>query len=253
MKIDIKSLSYKYDEKKVLHNINLSFNKGKFYGILGPNGSGKTTLIKLMTGLLSKKSGEIFVNNKELDTMSRNEIAKNIAYVPQIFNISQGFSVRDIVLMGRHPYIKRLESPSLEDYEKVEEAFRETNLTGLRDRFVNELSGGETQRVIIARALAQDTGIIVLDEPISQLDIHYQHEIIRFLKYLCEVKGRTIIASLHDINVAVNYCEEVVVMKEGVVKAQGKAFDVVTEGLIEEVYDLKVSIFDGKGRRYIGW
>ncbi|TCK88004.1 iron complex transport system ATP-binding protein [Natranaerovirga hydrolytica] len=253
MSIQVKSLDYAYDHKKVLHNINLTFEKGKFYGILGPNGSGKTTLIKLLTGLLDHQQGEIILNKKKMNTIPRKALAKQIAYVPQMFNVKNAFLVKDIILMGRHPYIKRMHSPSLEDYKKVEEAIAETNIEPLKDRFINELSGGETQRVIIARALAQDTEIIILDEPISQLDIHFQYEIIKFLKKLCYEKNKTIIASLHDIGVALNYCEEVVMLKEGSIKAQGKTKDIITQKTIEETYGLKVNMIYSNHYHYIGW
>lgn len=249
----IKELSYSYEHKKVLKDVNGVFYEGVFYGIAGPNGSGKTTWMKLMAGLFKDYNKGIYIFGRELSKLSRVEIARKISFVPQMFNMKYAFTVEEIVMMGRYPYIKHMGTPTHEDYEYVTETLKETNLYELKHRYVNELSGGELQRVVIARAIVQDTEIILLDEPISHLDIRHQYEIITLLKKLCKEKNKTIIAVLHDLNVTMNHCDHVMLMGDGRVLEQGEPHRVLTEESLQNIYGVKVKIIENDGHRWITW
>jgi len=239
--IKIKNLSFSYDEE-VLNNININFEKGKFYTILGPNGSGKTTLLRLISKSLNVNKEEIFIEGKDLFTIKSKLLSKKMAMVPQSTEIEFDFSVEDIVLMGRTPHIPRFCSESEEDFSIAKAAMEMTNTLKLKDKKINQLSGGERQRVIVARAICQDTEIILLDEPISHLDIHHQIEIMNEIKQLNENKNITIIAVLHDLNIAAAYSDSMILMNKGHVHSFGTPENVLTEKAIEEVYGLEVYI-----------
>jgi len=239
--IEVKNLSFSYEEE-VLSNINITIEKGKFYTILGPNGSGKTTLLKLISKGLNVSKNHVFIDGEDLNTISSKQLAKKIAMVPQSTEIEFDFSVEDIVLMGRTPHIKRFSSESEKDFEMAREAMEMTNTLILKDKKINELSGGERQRVIVARAICQDTNIILLDEPISHLDIHHQIEIMNEMKQLNENKNITIVAVLHDLNIAAAYSDHMILMNKGKVHSYGRPEEILNEKTIKEVYGLQVYI-----------
>ena len=239
--IEVKELNFSY-EAPVLNDINISIEKGKFYSILGPNGSGKTTLLKLLSKILPLEKAHIFLENKDIINISAKALSKRIAVVPQSTEIEFDFSVEDIVLMGRSPHIARFSKESNKDIEIAENAMKVTNTYKLKNKSINALSGGERQRVVVARAIAQDTEIILLDEPISHLDIHHQVEIMNQIKALNKEKNITIIAVLHDINLAAAYSDYMILMKEGKVHSSGIPEEILTEKSMKEVYELEVYI-----------
>jgi len=249
----IKELTFSYDKKEVLKGIGGTFYEGTLYSIVGPNGSGKTTWLKLIAGINKKQRGSIELFGKPIDDMTNKEVAKRLSFVPQMFNIQYAYTVEEVVAMGRYPYMNRFSALSEEDARLVGMALKETNLIELKDRFVNELSGGELQRVIIARAIAQDTDIIVLDEPISHLDIHYQYEIVTLLKRLCREKKKTVITVLHDLNVTMNHCDHILLIKDGQVMIEGEPLEVLTEEVIARVYGLDVKIIENEDNKWITW
>ena len=239
--IKIKDLSFSYEEE-VLSNVNINIEKGKFYTILGPNGSGKTTLLRLISKALDAKKNNLFIEDKDIQLLSSKFIAKKIAIVPQSTEIEFDFSVHDIVLMGRTPHISRFSQESEEDIKAVRKAMESTNTWHLRDKSINALSGGERQRVIVARAIAQTTEIILLDEPISHLDIHHQIEIMNQIRELNENKNITIVAVLHDLNLAAAYSDFMILMNNGSVHSHGVPQEILNEKAIKEVYGLDVYI-----------
>lgn len=239
--IEIKSLSFSYEEE-VLNNINITIEKGKFYTILGPNGSGKTTLLKLISKALNIDKGKVFIEEKDLYSIKSKQLAKKMAMVPQSTEIEFDFSVEDIVLMGRTPHIARFSAEGEKDFKIAREAMEITNTLTLKDKKINELSGGERQRVIVARAICQDTDIILLDEPISHLDIHHQIEIMNEMKQLNENKNITIVAVLHDLNIAAAYSDHMILMDKGRVHSFGRPEEILNEKAIKEVYGLQVYI-----------
>lgn len=240
--IVVDSLNFGYTREKVLKDISFSVEKGQFISIIGPNGSGKSTLLKNLANIYSPLNGKIDIDGKNIVNYKKKELAKKIALVPQDTTISYDFSVFDIVLMGRFPYISRFEKESEYDYEMVVESLKLTNTFHLRDRSINEISGGERQRVIIARALVQEPEIIFLDEPTSHLDINHQIDLLTLLKNLNKEKNTTIILVIHDINLACRYSDKIVLMDDGKILSEGNPEEVVTRKNIEEAYGLNVII-----------
>jgi iron complex transport system ATP-binding protein len=240
--IRIKKLDWHYGENKVLDDINLNLNNCGFYGIIGPNGSGKTTLLKNISRSLTTKKGTVFFDDRDITEYSNKELAKKISYVPQNTNVEFEFSVMDIVLMGRSPYIRRFHTENAYDISIAKRAMEITNTWHLKEKNISMISGGERQRAIIARALAQQTNIMLLDEPVSQLDIQHQIEILDILKKLTEEKKLTVIMSLHDLNLAAQYCDKLILMDKGRVFKEGTPSEIVEEENIQKVYGMKVCI-----------
>jgi len=238
----IKDLFFSYNDKEVLRGISLSFERNRFYSIIGPNGCGKTTLLKNISKNLDQNTGVILIENQDLNKLKTKEVARFISYVPQNTAIDFDFTAQDIVLMGRSPYLKLFQQESEKDLEIAEKAMKATNTWHIKNMNINEISGGEKQRVIIARALAQQTGIMLMDEPISQLDIHHQIELMDTIKSLVNTSDVTVVAVLHDLNIAAQYSDEIILMNEGKIFAKGSPESVITEENLMEVYKLKTSI-----------
>ncbi|MCB2293303.1 heme ABC transporter ATP-binding protein [Clostridium algoriphilum] len=239
--IEINNVSFSF-EREVLKNININIKRGNFYTILGPNGSGKTTLLRILSKSLHMDKGEIYIDEEELTQIKSKILAKKMAVVSQSTEIEFDFSVQDIVLMGRIPHIPRFSSESEKDMEIAKNAMEMTNTWEFKDKSINALSGGERQRVVVARAIAQETGIILLDEPISHLDIHQQIEIMNQLKQLNKNKNVTIIAVLHDLNIAAAYADHMILMHDCKVYKDGAPEEVLTEDIIKKVYGLEVYV-----------
>jgi iron complex transport system ATP-binding protein len=237
--LEIKDLNVSYGSKKILKSINATAKKGEIIGIVGPNGSGKTTLLKSIAKYLDPDSGTITINGKNINHMNSREIARHIAVVSQVISIDFEFSVKDVVLMGRTPYIKG--SEKTEDIQIAEEAMKKTNTYEFRDRFVTQLSGGELQRVIIARALAQTPGILLLDEPTSHLDIAHQVEVFDVVKNASE-QGLLVIAVIHDLNLAAHYCDRIFMLKSGEILSSGTPESVFTELNLEKTFRIPVEV-----------
>ncbi|MDN5351632.1 MAG: cobalamin transport system ATP-binding protein [Clostridiales bacterium] len=240
--IQVESLNFKYRVKEVLKAIQLEMKPGQFIGILGPNGSGKTTLIKNICGVLIPTSGRVAVDEKTVENYGKKNLAKRVAVVHQGGVADFDFKVEEVVLMGRYAQLGRFQSEGKEDYEAAERAMKLTGTEGLRTRSIKAVSGGERQRVLIARALAQETDVLLLDEPISHLDIKHQMEILALCKRLAVDEGMTVIASLHDINMAARFCSEIVLMKSGEIVAVGEPKTVLTKERMRDVYDIDVNV-----------
>ncbi len=239
-KIDVKSLDYRpiSSKKEILKDINATFEKGNFYGIIGPNGSGKTTLVKNILGFVSPNKGDLIIEDINLKNYKRKDLAKKLSLVPQNTNLDNSFTARDIVMMGRAPYQKRFENDTVEDILIVNEAIDLADCKEFADKKVHNLSGGEAQRVVIARAIAQDTEWIILDEPTSSLDVKHQVDLMESLTMLNAKKKKTIIAVLHDINLASEYCSDIIVLKDGRIFKQGKTEEVLRKDILKLVYDI---------------
>jgi iron complex transport system ATP-binding protein len=238
--IEIRNLSWNFENKSILKNIYLNFEKGEFTSILGPNGSGKTTLLRTISTWLKPRKGTIYLEGKDVLLFSSKELSKHMAFVPQNTNIDFEFSALDIVLMGRWTHLKNLENEGLKDLEIAREAMNITNTWEFRDRTINTLSGGERQRVIIARALATQAKILIMDEPVSNLDIYHQMEILNIIKSLQHDKKLTVVTVLHDVNLASQYSDKIVFMKDGFIKSYGVPEKVLTRENINDVYDIDV-------------
>jgi len=237
----IENLTSGYDRKKpVVKELNLAVKEGEFVGIVGPNGCGKTTLLKTIIGVIKPYSGSLAVGGRLVEQLNRRDLARKIALVPQMMEPVEGFTVEDMVLNRRLPYLERFAFESAEDYEAVEWAIEQLRIEELKGRMVDELSGGEFQRVMIARALAQEPNLLLLDEPISHLDIRYQVKICRLLRRLrahC-----SLLATFHDLNLASRFCTRLVLMSRGRIVADGPPAEVVTAENIWKVYRIKVDV-----------
>ncbi|AGI40158.1 ABC transporter [Thermoclostridium stercorarium subsp. thermolacticum DSM 2910] len=242
--VSVENLNFSYGDRKVLENICARFKPGTVNGLLGPNGSGKTTLLKNIASILKPEKNAVYINFKDIAKMTSAEIAKELALVPQSTHIEFDFTVEDIVMMGRTPHIKGFSNETEEDREIVRWALETTGVSHLKDRSIRSISGGELQRVIIARALAQKTPIILLDEPVSQLDIHHQLSIMETITRLAHEQGLTVVTVLHDLNLAAEYCDTVYLLKGGRIVCGGTPKEVLTYQVIEEVYDIVCLVYE---------
>jgi len=238
MRLRLEDVSSGYIDE-VIKDISFEAEAGDFIGIIGPNGSGKTTLLRTIAKILMPRRGVIYINGKNLAEMDIRELAKILAVVPQTFQSGFEFKVEDVVLMGRTPYLGRFELESERDYKIALRAMRMVGCEHLIGRNIGELSGGELQKVIIARALAQEPKILLLDEPTAHLDINHQIEIMNLLRKLAD-SGVLIVAVIHDVNLALQFCSKLILMKDGKVVALGKPEEVVKA--IGEIFDIDVIV-----------
>ncbi len=236
------ALSFAYQKSLVLENINLQLSRGKFHGLIGGNGSGKSTLLELLMGTLSPVSGTISYQNKSLSDYSRKELATKLALVPQHFSMDFEYRVKDVVLMGRHPHIPRFSSPSGYDNETVEHAMKTMDILHLQNRPVVALSGGELQRVVMARALAQETEVLILDEATANLDIQHTIAIMQVMRKRVKENGLTVIAAIHDLNLAAAFCDNCLVLKDGRIYAHDTVDSIFTTDLLQSVFAVNASV-----------
>lgn len=223
------NVKFAYDRRPILSDATFRIRAGEFVGLVGPNGAGKSTLLKVALGILRAETGEIRMSGDPLTALTRNQIARRAAFVPQDTGIGSGFTAYEVVAMGRFPYLGRFQPEGSDDLAAIEHAFAATETTGFRDRLVNELSGGERQRVIIARALAQSTPLMVLDEPTANLDLSHQIEVLSLVRDLCRDHGHAAVAAIHDLGSAARYCDRIAIVHDGRIVADGTPEQVVTE------------------------
>jgi len=242
MTLSVEKIRFSYDSKPVLADISLTFKEGLFYSILGPNGCGKTTLMDILTAHLPPDAGTLLLDGRSPGTMTKQAIARKIALVSQNHAINFPFTVKEVVMMGRHPYIPRFASPSREDVDRVEAVMEKTDILDLKDRSVTELSGGEQQRCVFARALCQDTPFLLLDEAFSNMDINHTLGLLKIIRREVREKKRTIVSVFHDINLASVWSDRLVFMKNGRIAAAGKTDEVMTEQTIHELFEVQARI-----------
>ncbi len=240
--LQISQVYFSYLDGLVLHDINLSIRAGEMVGLLGPNGSGKTTLIKLVSGILKPGRGEIRLDGSSLSRLSRKSVARSLAVVPQQFHIPYAFTVGEVVMLGRIPFLKAFAEESKVDRQFVSNALELVGISELKERRFDELSGGERQKVILAMALAQQPRLLLLDEPIVHLDIAHQVEILELVKGVNVEQGLTVISAMHDLNLASLYFDRLILLKEGRVWADGTSAQVLTEDIIRDVFSASVMV-----------
>lgn len=234
------NLSFSYPDQKVLKNINFQAEKGEFISILGANGSGKTTFFQCMQGLLNPDAGKILLDGENIKKMSKKEIARKIAVVPQESKNIFDYQVLDMVLMGINPWLSFAEQPGTEAYQKAEEILVELNIQELKNKSFNKISGGERQLVLIARAMMQKSSILFLDEPNSHLDFKNTHLILKIMRELSS-KNRTVITALHDPNLAYQYSDRVIILKAGKIIAAGPVEEVMTAENLTRAYEIEIN------------
>lgn len=238
MEIITKAVEMFLGNKQILKGIDFNLNNKEFLGIIGPNGSGKSTFLKCVYRVLKPTGGEINFDGKSLDEMSYRESALRLAVVAQHNFYSFDFSVLDVVLMGRSPHKKILERDNLRDFEIAKSALKVVGMEAFEKRNFSTLSGGEQQRVILARALTQETECLVLDEPTNHLDIKYQLQIMDIVKGL----NVTVVAAIHDLNIAAMYCDRLIAVKGGKIVANGTPQEVLTEQFIYDMYEVRTEV-----------
>ena len=231
-------LSKRFGSVQALNEVNLKIEPGRVIGLLGPNGSGKTTLLKSIYRVLKPSGGVIWIDGADIRTMSHRETAKRMGVVSQFNALSFDFTVEEMVLMGRAPHKRAFDRDTEEDYRIAEDALRRVDMLDFRDRSFQTLSGGEKQRIILARALAQQVEMLILDEPTNHLDIKYQIQIMDVVKSM----GVGVLAALHDLNLTLMYCSYVYVLKDGRIVAHGPTEEVITEQLIRDVYEVDCAV-----------
>ena len=240
--LNVDNVSFKYGERWVLRGIGFEVEKGDFLGIIGPNGSGKTTLLRVIDGILTPQEGKVFLEGTEIGKLRREALARSVAVVPQYSALAFPFSVEEVVLMGRAPHLGRWRFEGEQDQRIALEAMEMTDTVSLATRDMESLSGGEHQRVLIARALAQEPGLMLLDEPTAFLDIRHQVDFFDRIRSLNRDRGLTIIAVTHDINLAAHYCDRIILLKDGCIEAAGPVDAAITEEHIRKTYETEVMV-----------
>lgn len=246
-KIEVHNLAFQIGEKKILEKVDLKVDQGKMIGIIGPNGSGKTTTLKHIYRAIEPDRKCVYIDGNEVHTLSYKESAKKMTVMKQENSSDFDYTIYEMVMMGRIPHRNLFEKDSLKDKELVENALRYVGMFEQKDRYYTELSGGEKQRVMIARSLAQETEIFILDEPTNHLDVHYQWAIMDIIKSL----DKTVIAVFHELNLAAVYCDELYVMKAGRIVTHGIPEDILTKELLAEVFGIDADIIKHKQKTYL--
>ncbi len=238
----LQQVAFHYEGGFALQDIDLSLPEKSFLALIGPNGSGKTTLLQLMSGLLQAKSGRVCLQDQPLNTLTRRELARQIAVIASDQYFAFPFPVAEIVAMGRFPYLGRLQKLTHQDWQIVEESLQRTEIEHLRDRPVSQLSSGERQRVLLARAIAQSPSILMLDEPNTHLDIHHQISIFRLLQHLNQKNSMSVVVVLHDLTAASAFCRTVALLSEGKLVKTGTPQEVITTETIRTVYQAEIEV-----------
>lgn len=234
MNIRTENIKVNIGSLDILKGIDINVDNREFVGIIGPNGSGKSTFLKCIYRILKPTSGIVKLDDKSIKDLTIKETAKRMAVVAQHNHYNFDFSVKEIVLMGRSPHKKAMERDNEEDYKIMEESLKRVDMLSFKDRSFSTLSGGEQQRIILARALAQKTDCLILDEPTNHLDIKYQLQLMSIVKSL----NVEVISAIHDLNIAAMYCDKIYVLKNGEVVAYGNPKEILTPKLIKEVYEV---------------
>lgn len=242
--ITIQSLSYHYERDAVFQKLSYTFESNKFYGIIGPNGAGKSTLLQLLAGIRKPTAGEVLFQNQPIHTFPRKWIAQKIAVLQQGGLPALGFTVREVIEMGRYPYQSWLGGEKEHIATIIEEAIHLTGLTNLTHRKLDQLSGGERQRVALAKLIVQQPEIILLDEPTTYLDIGYQQVIMDVVKSLQQQKQLLVIAVLHDLNLSSLYCDQLLALHDGQIIATGAPEDVLSTERIKKMYNASSVIIE---------
>jgi iron complex transport system ATP-binding protein len=243
--IDIKAenMTLGYGSYSVVRNLGFEMLAGSITGLVGPNGCGKSTIIKALSRVLKPQAGMVNLNGREISDIPRLELARLMGVVPQIPLLPSTFNAFEIVLMGRNPHLGLFQYEGARDIAIATEAMEKTRTWHLAERKIGELSGGEIQCVVIARVLAQQTQVILMDEPTANLDIGRQIEVMDLMQNLCREQGLTVGVALHDLNLAVQYCDRLILLSDGGIQATGTPGEVVTEANIHAVYGVGSSVY----------
>ena len=248
--ISVKNLCVSYENNNIIENMDLSIPKGKITIIIGANGCGKSTLLKTISRINKPQNGDIFINNKNIKNIKEKNIAKEVAFLPQGPICPSGLTVRELVAYGRFPHQKMIGGLNSHDKEVIDWAIKETGLSEFSDREVENLSGGQRQRAWIAMTLAQETEIIMLDEPTTYLDMSYQLEVLEVLQKLNKEKNITVVIVLHELNNACRFADNIVGLKKGKIICEGKPIDVINKETLKKIYGIDASLVNSENGDY---
>ncbi len=240
--LSAESLDFSYGSLSILKNIHLKASAGSISALIGPNGSGKSTLLRCLCGLLKPSGGSVRVDGRPLESYAGRELARVVSFLPQFYEKVPAVRVSELVAMGRAPYHRSGWILGTEDHQKINWAMDYMNVEYLKDRMVERLSGGEKQRVWLAMLLAQDTPVILLDEPVTYMDLKYQWDLLGILKRLRDDFGKTIITVFHDINHALDLADSIYLLKNGVIYKYGNSEEVITEQSVKDVFDINIHV-----------
>jgi iron complex transport system ATP-binding protein len=243
IELEMQKVTLGYDHHPVMEDITLKVAPGELVGLIGPNGSGKSTIIKALSHIISPRSGRILIDGRNIADIPRRELACLVGVVPQLPLLPSTFTAFEIVLMGRNPHMGLFQSEGKRDWEMAREAMTKTGTAELANRYVNELSGGEIQCLLIARVLVQETRAILLDEPTANLDIGRQVEILDLIKKLCAESHLSVLAAIHDLNLAAQYCDRLLLIKDRRIHAEGTPPEVITDKNIRDVYGAENCVY----------
>lgn len=253
MILEVDSLSVQYGDRTVLKQVSFQVQAGEILGVIGPNGAGKTTLIRALSGVLEPSAGQVRVAGQELTAVKPNERARRVAVVPQARNLPPAFTGWELVLLGRTPHLNWLGQVSASDEQCVRQALERTQALSLADRRVGELSGGEQQRLLLARAMAQNAPLMLLDEPTAHLDLHHQVSLLDLVRRLAHEENLGVVAALHDLNLVSRYADRVALLVDGELRALGSPSEVLRADLLEPAYQLPLQVIHNpvSGRQVI--
>lgn len=240
--LSLREVRFKYDADWVLKDLDLRIFEGEILGVLGPNGSGKSTLLKVMDGVVKPQEGDVYLKGKPIGSLKRTEVAKQVAMVAQENHFRFAFTVLEVVLMGRFPHLRRLQFEGERDREIALNALEATRALHLSGRSIHEISGGEKQRVLLARTLAQEPRTVLLDEPTSFLDLKHKRDVFRLISSLSRDRNLAVVLVSHDIDLLAQYCSRIVMMKDGIRVFEGSPEEIITPENIEAVYDCPVMV-----------
>lgn len=241
VRLDVQDVAFAYRDAPVFEHVSFALSPGQMVGLVGPNGSGKSTLLRLLLGLLTATHGHIRLDKKPIQNLSRKAIARHIAFVPQDTALDVAFRVRDIVAMGRNPYLGRFQPETPDDQSAIEWALAATSTQPLATRFIQELSGGERQRVMLARALAQQAPLLLLDEPTANLDVAHQLDMLSLLQSVVH-DNRCALIALHDLSHAARFCDRILMLADRRLVAQGAPDEVITEAHLANHFHIQAKV-----------
>jgi iron complex transport system ATP-binding protein len=249
VKLEVKDVTFSYAQEPTLENVSIEVVETEVLGVLGPNGAGKSTLLKCIDRILTPQKGRILLDGKDIQTMSRMDLAKKVGYIPQSASHVFSATVFDTVLMGRRPHLGWRSSEK--DTEVVLETLHLLHIEDFAMRDINELSGGQLQKVFIARALTQEPDLLLLDEPTSNLDVRHQLEVMHTIKSIVRKKGISAIMAIHDLNLAARYADTIVMMNGGSISSVGNPTSVLTQENIKQVYGVEAEVNHKNGKLFV--
>ena len=241
--LEVEKITLAYGQQSIIKDLSFQLHAGELLGLVGPNGCGKTSIIKSLSRILTPRSGRILLDSKELTFISHNELARLIGVVPQNPYLPETFTVFEVVILGRNPYLGLFSKETARDIAVVWQAMERTDITHLAKKRIGELSGGEKQRVTIARVLAQEPHVILMDEPTANLDIAQQIDILDLIAGMCRDQNIAGLIAIHDLNIAAQYCTRIIMLKDGKVYVEGSPGDVITAENVREVFDAETTVY----------